>query len=156
VEFIFLARVYISFLTYFIRITNMVVLEFLSGHYMNIMTQLFAMLPIILFFIGVFQLAKYSENVKLTMTEMTVEILKTNRNRYYNPNTQLLSLQILNESFLINFGLFDVDVNLLNMVILKHLSFKIPIKIFPLQILSSLLLSYITLLQFLIEEMLRK
>ncbi len=155
-EFIFLARVYISFLTYFIRITNMVVLEFLSGHYMNIMTQLFAMLPIILFFIGVFQLAKYSENVKLTMTEMTVEILKTNRNRYYNPNTQLLSLQILNESFLINFGLFDVDVNLLNMVILKHLSFKIPIKIFPLQILSSLLLSYITLLQFLIEEMLRK
>jgi hypothetical protein len=134
----------------------MVVSEFLSGNYMNLMTQLVVMLPIILFFIGIFQLAKYSENVKLTMTEMTVEILKTNRNRYYNPNTQLLSLQILNESFLINFGLFDVDVNLLNMVVLKHLSFKIPIKIFPLQILSSLLLSYITLLQFLIEEMLRK
>jgi hypothetical protein len=134
----------------------MVVSEFLSGNYMNLMTQLVVMLPIILFFIGIFQLAKYSENVKLTMTEMTVEILKTNRNRYYNPNTQLLSLQILNESFLINFGLFDVDVNLLNMVVLKHLSFKIPIKIFPLQILSSLLLSYITLLQFLIEELLRK
>ncbi len=88
---------------------------------MNIMTQLVAMLPVILFFIGIFQLSKYSENVKLGITEMTVEILKTNRNHYYNSNTQMLSLQILNESFLFDvLGLFDVDMNLLNMVLLKN------------------------------------